>query len=353
MPDRHGWSTGAPGPVRVAGFRHRVGAHSASGALRDMLEHHALSYAPEPLAEGTVFGLSGALDLQVRIAPDTDDVLALDGRGPSLEGPLCRHLGLSGELLTTDDPAEGWDRVRSELEAGRPVLVRADAAELDYLGDEGHDARHAIVITGHDPAEGLVWVADPRFPEPQRCSLGSLARARLPVRHALLALHAPHRLADPRAAIGAALRRTARSLRGGTREAPESGVLTGLEAIDVLAARWDELPGLAGPRLAQTLRALHFAVRGAGTGGALFRSLQARFEHDAAALLKTPELSRAALVCDDLADAWRGLASATRGADAAAGHRVAGAWVQRVRSLEHHHAEALEACLGATEAAAA
>jgi hypothetical protein len=83
-------------------------------------------------------------------------------------------------------------------------------------------------------------------------------------------------------------------------------------------------------------------IRDGGTGGALYRSLQARFLHDAAALLGAPQLGQAALVCDDLADAWRTLAGALDEEDPEVAHRVAEPWVQRVCALERQHVEALE-----------
>ena len=86
----------------------------------------------------------------------------------------------------------------------------------------------------------------------------------------------------------------------------------------------------------------HVVLYDGGTGGALYRTLQARFEHDAAALLGSPELGRAALVCDDLADAWRAFAAATEDDDAEHAHRAAGLCVQRIHALEHRHVEALE-----------
>lgn len=52
-------TSGATKQRASADFHHRVADHAASGALRDLLEHHRLSYAPEPLSEGTIFGLSG------------------------------------------------------------------------------------------------------------------------------------------------------------------------------------------------------------------------------------------------------------------------------------------------------
>ncbi|HEV2786912.1 MAG TPA: hypothetical protein VGV67_11020, partial [Solirubrobacteraceae bacterium] len=78
----------------AACFRHRVAEHAASGALRDLLEHHGLSYGPEPLSEGAVFGFSGALDLRVKIACAAIPSIDLDGRAPSMERELCEHIGV-------------------------------------------------------------------------------------------------------------------------------------------------------------------------------------------------------------------------------------------------------------------
>jgi hypothetical protein len=87
---------------------------------------------------------------------------------------------------------------------------------------------------------------------------------------------------------------------------------------------------------------VRFRIRDGGAGGALYRSLQARFLHDAAALLGSPALGHAALVCDDLADAWRTLAAAIDEDDADLSLRVSNPWVQRIATLEHQHVEALE-----------
>jgi hypothetical protein len=353
---------GAAGPSveeQGTGFRHRVAEHAASGALRDLLEHHRLSYSREPLSEGAIFGLAGALAMRARIARDALPAIDIDGRAASLEPELCSHLGLIADWCTSDDPAEAAEQLRAELAAGRPTLVRADMGELDYRGPDRHDTRHAIVVTGYDAAEARVWVADHSFPEPQSCSLESLARARRSpawpdtARHGLLRLRpGQQRLADPSAAVWAALQRTVANMRTPP-EHHHPHIRSGLAAIDAVADAWPALPEMTGERLGQTLGALRFRIRDGGTGGALFRSLQSRFEHDAAALLDSPQLGRAALVCDDLADAWRALAGALDIEDATVAHTVASPWVGRVQTLEHRHVEALEAQLGARAVRAA
>jgi hypothetical protein len=342
----------------VLHFRHRVAEHAASGALRDLLEHHGLSYAPEPLSEGAVFGLAGALALHARISPASLPAIDLEGRAANIERELCSHLGIAAEWSTTDDPARAWERLRSELEAGRPTLVRADKRELGYRGGGLHDTRHAIVVTHHDVLDDVVWVADQSFPEPQCCTLETLARARRsvawpePGRHAMLRLRPACRLGDPHTAVWSALQRTV----GNMRSPPASDqphVCSGLDAIDAVAQAWPLLPEMTGKRLHQTLGAVRFRIREGGTGGALYRSLQARFLHDAAALLGSRGLGRAALICDELADAWRALAGVLDIEDAAVAHEVAAPWIRRVQSLEHRHVETLEAQLHGCRATAA
>lgn len=345
-------------PSSATGFRHRVADHSASGALRDLLEHHRLSYAPEPLSEGAIFGLSGALALRARIAHAALPAIDLDGRAASVEPELCRHLGLVGDWCETDEPDEAWELLRAELQAGRPTLVRADIGELDYRDGGRHDTRHAIVVTGYDPEAGVAWVADESFPEPQRCTLDALARARRssawpePARHGLLRLRPAARLADPYDAVWAALRRTVRNMRTPP-GCDHPHMSSGLDAIDAVAGAWPQLPDMTGERLGQTLGALRFRIRDGGTGGALYRSLQARFLHDAAALLGSARLGRAALVCDDLADAWRALAGSLDIEDSRIAHQVAAPWVRRLQTLEHRHVETLEAHLRLRRASAA
>jgi hypothetical protein len=325
----------SPAPT---GFRHRVAEHAASGALRDLLEHHRLSYAPEPLSEGALFGFSGALDLRVRIAAAALPAIDLDGRAPTLELELCRHLGIDAQWHSTSDAVAGWEALHAELGAGRPTLVRADPAALDYRDGARHDTRHALVATSYDADADVVWVADGSFPEPQYVSTGWPE----PARHGLLQVAAQgQRLADPRDAVAAALHRVVHAMRRPPRP-DHPHVRTGLAAADALAAAWPGLPGVAGGRLGPTLAAVRSRVRDGGTGGALYRSLQARFLHDAAALLGSPQLGHAALTCDDLADTWRTFAAAIDSEDPELAHRVGEPWVQRIRWLEHEHVRALE-----------
>jgi hypothetical protein len=339
-----GGTVAAPGVVVCP---HRVAQHGASGAMRDLFEHHGVSYASEPLSEGAVFGLSGALQLAVRTCTEGVPPIDIDGRALSLELDACRHLGLDAQWSMTDDPDVAWERLRTELDAGEPTLLHADLARLDYYGERRHDTRHCIVATSWDPGDGVVWVVDRRFPEPQRVTLASLAAARAsrgwpqPARHGQLRLRRPARLVDPHEAIGDALARVVDAMRRPDLDV-HPHVIRGLASFDALMPAWSALTRLDDDALRETLSALRFRIREGGTGGALYRSLQARFEHDASALLGSQELGRAALICDDLADAWRVLAAATEHANPRIAHELATPCLQRVRALEHDHVAALE-----------
>ena len=256
----------------------------------------------------------------MRIADAAVPTIDLDGRAPSLEPELCEHLGIAAQWHTTSDPMTGWELLQAELAAGNPVLVHADLAELDYREGDRHDTRHAIVVTSCD-ADGGRRLGRRRQASPSR---SAAACARSPPRAPRRAgpsppttgcspcargpSGSPTRTRPSRRRCGrvvAAMRHPARP--------DHPHVRAGLAAADALAAAWPRLPDAAGPRLGATLAALRFRIRDGGTGGALYRSLQARFLHEAAALLGSPELGHAALVCDDLADAWRALAGVDRG----------------------------------------
>src|SRR5947207_10877387 len=88
---------------RVPGFVHRRAAHCATGSLRDLIEHHGLSYTGEPISEAFVFGLAGGLGFAFGEFPDLRPPFILLGRTGDLEKDLCQNLSLPFELRQTDD----------------------------------------------------------------------------------------------------------------------------------------------------------------------------------------------------------------------------------------------------------
>lgn len=352
------------GRVQIS-FPHRRAGHCGSGALRDLLEFHGLTYeeSGRPLSEGAVFGLGGGIGCLYLVVPQIDPPIYLVGRTADLERDLCRHLGISLDFRQTDDPQEGWELLRAELDAGRPTMVWADIKHLEYLRVRMHNTMHDIVVCGYDDDAGVAWVADNDREEIQRCSLASLARARnsrafpAPNRHATWLMRWPRALPPVAASVRAALERTVANMSGAGTPLME-GVpgAAGLAGIDLFADDYPKWPRRFGERLAAALDGLYVFIVKAGTGGAMFRSLYAEFLSDAARWLDDAVLASAATIYGTLADRWRQLAELVGGdanGDPQERHSRGLPVVREIAELEHAGVRALEQWLAARPAAAA
>lgn len=350
--------------VRIP-FPHRRAGHCGSGALRDLLEFHGLTYedSGRPLSEGAVFGLGGGIGCLYLVVPQIDPPIYLVGRTADLERDVCSHLGISLDFRQTDDPKEGWELLRAELDAGRPTMVWADIKHLDYLRVRMHNTMHDIVVCGYDDEAGVAWVADNDRDEIQRCSLESLARARdsrafpAPNRHATWLMRWPTALPRVADTVRAAVRRTVENMSGaGTPLLEGVQGAVGLDGIDLFASDYRQWPERFGDRLAAALDGLYVFIVKAGTGGAMFRSLYAEFLDDAARWLSDEALASAAATYHSLAERWRRLADVVRSGaseDPLAQHRTGLPLVQEIAELEHAGVRALERWLAGRPAAEA
>jgi hypothetical protein len=323
--------------VGATTFPHRKAGHCGSGAFRDLLEFHGLTWSGEPLSEGMVFGLSGGLGCFFYELPDLDPPHYLVGRTGGLERDICEHLGIELDLRRTDDSAQAWEWLRDELDAGHPTMVNADIGELDYLRVKLSNTMHDIVVTGYDEEAGVALIADNDREELQRCALESLARARGsdgfpgPSHHATWVMRFPDRLPEPRAAIDRALRRAAANMREEGDALGGVGHGSGLDHVVRFAESYAHWPERFGDRLPRALKGLWVFIVKAGTGGAMFRSLQARFLRESGALLGDDRIDAAADVYDELAAAWLALADTAQAGDHAAGREHVDAIVRLER----------------------
>ena len=330
-------------------YPHRRAGHCGSGAFRDLLEFHGLSWTDAPLTEGMAFGLGAGLGFAYVELPEIEPPIYLVGRTAGLERDTCAHLGIDLDLRQTDDEDEGWRWLREELDAGRPTMVWADIGELEYLNVRLRMTMHDIVVCGYDEAEGVAFIADNDRDDIQRCSLPALARARnsqafpAPNRHGTWMMGFPSALPDARATIETAVHGAVENMRGGGRALLDSGAPMGLDAVASIEAAFPAWPARFGERLPSALRGLRTFVVKAGTGGALFRSLHAEFLRDAAVLLDDDGLDDAAAVYGELARAWVAAAEASAGEDPAGAHAAAAEHVARACALERAGVEAMEA----------
>jgi hypothetical protein len=328
-----------------AAFPHRRAGHCGSGALRDLLEYHGLDYGRGPLSEGAVFGLAGGLGFLFLELPAMSPPLYLVGRTADLERDVSDHLGVGLEVREGDDPEQGWRWVRVEVDAGRPPMVWADIAELEYLRVRMSNTRHDIVVVDYDEAEQVAYIADNDRDELQRCSLTSLAAARGssgfpgPNRHTTFLYDWPSALREPGQAVGLALDRAIENMRRGGDALASLPGAAGLAGVDRFASAYPEWPEQLGESLSSALKALWVFIVKAGTGGAMFRSLHAAFLLEMGELLDDVALRDAAVIYDRLAASWVALAESAAVEDHAGGL----GHVVRIQELEHAGVAAMEA----------
>lgn len=201
-------------------YRHQMGGHCGSGALRDLTEWAGLGWGTEVPTEGLVFALGGALDfVYVRCARLWPKAY-LVGRGGGLEEDYLTRIGAGLCVRCTDDPDVGWAWVTDEIDAGRPVMVWADIAELPYLRVRLSMSRHDIVITGYDDDHQLAYVVDNDRDTTQTVPYQNLRRARsstgfpVPTRHTTYLIDWPESVPDLAAIAGPALAASAALMRG-------------------------------------------------------------------------------------------------------------------------------------------
>jgi hypothetical protein len=342
-------------------FPHRKAGHCGSGAFRDLLEFHGLSWTGEPLSEAMAFGLGGGLGCFYYELPDMRPPIYLVGRGGGLERGVCEHLEIELDLRKTDDPDEGWRWLRDELDAGRPTMINADILELEYLRVKLSNTMHDIVVTGYDGDEGVAFVADNDREEIQRCSLESLARARdsqgfpAPNHHATWVMRFPDALPEPRVAIERAIAQSVSNMTEAAEGLAGLDPACGLDHVATLADGYTRWPETFGDKLGAALGGLWVFIVKAGTGGAMFRGLQAGFLRESAELLADEHVARAAGVYEELAGAWvslAGAAAAAREGDPHEAHAAGLPHIEAVARLEREGTDAMAACLSRAPASA-
>ncbi|CAB4916035.1 unannotated protein [freshwater metagenome] len=311
--------------------------------MRDLLEFHGLDYGHGPLSEPMVFGLAGGLGFffsdQVPGIP-----FYLVGRTGSMERDIGEHLAAPVTFEQTDDAAQGWESVKAAIDRGDPPMVWADIGELEYLRVRMRNTRHDIVIVDHDEGRGIAWVADNDREDLQACSLDSLHRARnsqsfpAPTRNAMFTYRWPTELPALADVVRDVASATSKNMRQSAQTVGSLEGRTGLDGVEYFAGTFGDWPARFGDRLPEALDTLAVLIIKAGTGGAMFRSLQAGYLEETAELLDDATVRSAAERYRTLSDAWEAL-----GARAAA-HEVAEARdvIQQIRRLEPEALQALE-----------
>lgn len=307
-------------------YPHRVAGHCGSGALRDLVEWAGLGWEEVP-SEGLVFGMAGGLAFTYLRMSGLTPPVYLVGRSDAFEIDLPTRLGAEVEVRRTDDPGTGWYWVRRELQHGRPVLLWADIAELPYLNVRLQMGRHDIVVIGYDDDTETAFVVDNDRAEVQEVPYDALGRARasrsfpVPTRHTTYFVNWPQILPELRPTAASALVASVKNMQAeATAIIPDTSALpsdavaaAGVRGVAAFAEDVGQWPGvMSEPELDGTLRALHAFVEKAGTGGGLFRRLQAAFCFEVARPTDCAEVATAGTSLLRCADTWSAVAAAGR-----------------------------------------
>lgn len=103
----------------VVPYRHDMGGHCGSGALRDLTEWAGIRWGDDTPDEGIVFALGGALDFSYVRSAHLRPPIYLVGRSADLEDEYLTRLGARFERRSTDDPDLGWKWVTEQIDSGR------------------------------------------------------------------------------------------------------------------------------------------------------------------------------------------------------------------------------------------
>jgi hypothetical protein len=292
----------------LSGYRHQLGVHCGSTALRNLSAH----YTGQRWSEALCFGLAAGMNFTYVREPGSPFFLVM-GRGSFTEGHFCEALDILMEVTHSDDADLAWHSLRQQVDAGIPMMIDVDMFELPYMVQalnlmEGvHFGGHKAIVTGYDADRGLVYLADYAWRERQAVTLSQLAAARdsracpSRPRNAAFRFHFPQTLPPMGDAVRAALATMVNQMRHPYME------FNGLPAIARFCRQVPAWPlALQGEALQRNAELAAFMLEKAGSGGGAFRNIFSRFLYEAAELLGgVPLLHSAAAIYRQLAGQWR------------------------------------------------
>ncbi len=298
----------------VPGYAHTPGHHCGSTALRNLLAFHGVA-----ISEEMAFGLGAGAGFYY---------LALDGISPSrwfngrtavLEESFRELTGAALELRTFGEDGAAWEAARTEVDAGRPVLLLTDLYYLDHYGSSAHFPGHAVVLAGYD--EEVAYLSDTGFEELQTTRLENLMRARhsdqppFRIEGHMFSVAEGLDLAALEAAVPAAIERAATEM-----VEPPFGEFGGLPALERLASEAGGWPQAA-EDWRWCARFAYQVIERRGTGGGCFRPMYARFLAEVGRA-EAPLAAAAGERWSELAEAFR-VASESEGPEPALWDAVA------------------------------
>lgn len=173
----------------INNFKHKVGLHCESSAMRDLFEFHGF-----PMSEAIAFGLEGSMgigffdnsnDLSNIIDSEVFSLPFFIGGKQDTISPTslsCRILGINLKKQSFSSADKGWTEAKRLIDQDIPLILRADIAYLPYMFEEEreeiHFGGHTIALGGYDEETGIAYIGDTEYEGFQEIKIEDLKQAR-------------------------------------------------------------------------------------------------------------------------------------------------------------------------------
>ncbi len=296
----------------IKGFRHEVGVHCTSSAVRNVFEFHGWK-----MSEAMVFGLGSGMTLAYIKFPRMTPFFG--GRNKDFIPDLCKSLNINLNEFTTKNEQEGWNRLKQRLNNNIPSAINIDMGYLMYqtdLADDYHFGGHTIAVCGLNPENNSVYVTDTHFPNILQVSYNELAKGRnstfdkfMAPNNLIFEFTFPSTLPELSTIIEEILHRTGNYLLSKSgRMLRLMGIHTGVAGINTLTkdlAKWVKLSDEKLKfRCEQQGGFIGTKTVNYGTGGGLFRYLFTEFLQECSNELENEELKTLSSFYQSLGEKW-------------------------------------------------
>jgi len=292
----------------VNNFKHEVGVHCESSAMRDIFEFLGFQ-----MSEAMTFGLDATLGFgffdttgNVSFIPKSDIPFFLGGKQGTIEpnSLACRLLGITLRKQSFTSADKAWEESKILINKDIPLILQIDLGYLPYFEEEGnfHFGGHAITLAGYNEERRVAYIGDTEFEGFQEISLEQLKKGRsseygpkflhpnntqFSMQRRLDGKHPP--LA---AGVKLALQKVANNM---LRPSMNNIGIQGLKKFAYSIPEWiEKLKGETVDALGKSVsraylmfKMLHGYIETWGTGGAAFRNLYKQFLEE---LMNHPEL---------------------------------------------------------------
>lgn len=256
------------------GFTHRRGMHCDTTALRDVFLH-----AGHDLSESAFFGIGEGLGFYYWNSKNLAHPV-VGGRIKPLEldRRACRNLGVQLKINTSTSPKRAYRIMRTMLEEGRPVMIRADVFYLKYRRSAHHCGAHNIVVAGLDEGNDTAYVADRiadgliELPVSQLIDARASLHKPFPPRNLWFEFDMPDELnINARQVLGAIGMNAVEMLNSGVRSVGIGGIYYFASCLHTWKSSFTP------SELKMTCNAAYASIEANGTGGGLYRHMYAEF----------------------------------------------------------------------------